>query len=286
MPSFNAPRCQHIKTGGTQCGSPALRGQQLCHYHRQSRPKDVPCYEDWLTPGHSGNITLPVFEDAHSVQFVVRQVTEMILKQWIHPKSAGLALYGLQIASANLKRLETEKPDPTHIVIDLDKVAETPLGMTPWSATGEGHDPEEEEEYDEGEEDDDSDSDSDDETLTEDLADDMTPDDRSECRSELVAKGFCTQEELNSYYQHDGPDPLRLALNRLVDALHQPSVNSTSDDSEGGQSTSARKEAESQPGELPPGTIQACSAEIPIPHPLRGMDSGQRHGQRQRECTI
>jgi hypothetical protein len=31
-------------------------------------------------------------------------------------------------------------------VMDPDKVGETPIGMTPWSATGQGHDPDEEEE--------------------------------------------------------------------------------------------------------------------------------------------
>ncbi len=28
------PRCQHIKVNGTQCGSPALRRNRLCYFHK------------------------------------------------------------------------------------------------------------------------------------------------------------------------------------------------------------------------------------------------------------
>ena len=35
MQSNEAPRCQHIKTNGTQCGSPALKDNQFCYYHQQ-----------------------------------------------------------------------------------------------------------------------------------------------------------------------------------------------------------------------------------------------------------
>ena len=48
-------------------------------------------------------------------------------------------LYALQIASSNLKRMEAEKPRPAQVVVDTEKVAETPLGMTPWSKKEGGH---------------------------------------------------------------------------------------------------------------------------------------------------
>jgi hypothetical protein len=50
----------------------------------------------------------------------------------------------MQIASSNLKMLQAEKARPTQVVVDPEKAGETPLGMTPWSASGEGHDLEEE----------------------------------------------------------------------------------------------------------------------------------------------
>jgi len=239
MPSFNAPRCQHIKTAGTQCGSPALRGQPFCHYHRQSRPKNVECYEDWLTPGHSGNITLPVFEDAHSVQFVVRQVTEMILHQKIDPKCAALALYGLQIASANLKRMETEKPRPTHVVIDPDKVAETPLGMTPWSATGKGHDPED------GERDEE-------ETMPPASPAEVIAAMKSEERVAMIRdyedRGLIRYDEIEAYFEGNAPNPLVRAITRQWEERERKAREQAAISESVGEQ------------ELPPGSIQASTS--------------------------
>ena len=124
-------RCQHIKTNGTQCGSPALRSGRLCHYHRESQPERVEvCGENGQA---CGNILVPVFEDASAIQTMVRQVTILLLQGKIDSKRAGQVLYAMQIASANLKRMELEKPRPVQVVVDEEKVAETPLGMTPWS---------------------------------------------------------------------------------------------------------------------------------------------------------
>src|SRR6202142_708669 len=138
-------RCRHVKTKGTQCGSPALKGKELCYYHEQNRPQPVELYIDGERYCDS-QIVLPVFEDAHSIQTVIRQVVQLMLTRRIERKDAGLMLYALQIASGNLKMMQAEKAKPTQVVVELDKAAETPLGMTPWSATGQGHDPEEGEE--------------------------------------------------------------------------------------------------------------------------------------------
>lgn len=89
-----------------------------------------------------GEIVLPPFEDAGSIQFTLRQIAQMLLEQKITEKKAGLLLYTLQIASSNLKQMNAEKPRPTQVVVDPETVGETPLGQTPWSASGQGHDPE------------------------------------------------------------------------------------------------------------------------------------------------
>ena len=138
-------RCRHIKTNGTQCGSPALKGKERCYYHEQNRPQPVELYLDGERYCDS-QIVLPVFEDAHSIQTVIRQVLQLMLTRRIARKDAGLVLYALQIAAGNLKTMQTEKARPTQMVVEPEKAGETPLGMTPWSASGEGHDPEEEEE--------------------------------------------------------------------------------------------------------------------------------------------
>jgi hypothetical protein len=76
--------------------------------------------------GKTSEILVPLFEDAGSIQMAVRQVAVLLLEDKIASKKAGLMLYALQIASTNLKRMAEE----------------TPVGMTPWSFHGSGHEPE------------------------------------------------------------------------------------------------------------------------------------------------
>ncbi len=140
-------RCQHIKVNGTQCGSPALRKQRFCFFHQQWRAKRVHINGD--AARRPVSITLPVREDANSIQVADMQVTRLLLSGQIEHKTAGLTLYALQIASSNLARTSFEASRPTKIDVDRASVAETPLGATPWSATRKGHDPEEDEEAEE-----------------------------------------------------------------------------------------------------------------------------------------
>jgi hypothetical protein len=133
-------RCQHIKVNGTQCGSPARRNEPFCHFHRENQPERV------KVGGDSGvEVLMPVLEDAQSIQSVVRQVAMLVLGGKIDNKQAGVLLYALQIASTNLKRIEAEKPRATQIVVDPEKVAETAMGMTPWTAKEGGQELEDEE---------------------------------------------------------------------------------------------------------------------------------------------
>lgn len=125
MSSIAAARCRHIKVSGIQCGSPALRNKNFCFYHQQDRPLTVECYSEGEYA--TGEIDLPVFEDAHSIQTVIRQVVQMVLQKRIERKTASLLLYALQIASSNLKRMELEKPQPEQVVTDLDTASETPM---------------------------------------------------------------------------------------------------------------------------------------------------------------
>ena len=132
-------RCQHIKVNGTQCGSPARRNEPHCHYHRENQPARV------KVGGEGGvDVLIPVLEDAQSIQSVVRQVVMLVLGGKIDNKQAGVVLYALQIASSNLKRMEVEKPRPAQVVVDPEKVAETPMGMTPWTAKERGQELEDE----------------------------------------------------------------------------------------------------------------------------------------------
>jgi len=125
------PRCQHIKVNGTQCGSPALRRNRLCYFHKSwqqtrivlgaNRARRAPAVFD-----------LPMLEDANSIQVALMQVMRLILSGQIDAKNAGLLLYALQTASSNLARTNFEPTIKTRVVIDPRTVAQTPLGEDPW----------------------------------------------------------------------------------------------------------------------------------------------------------
>ena len=133
MPLYpvSIPSCQHIKDNGIQCGSPALRRQKFCYFHKQHRQKRLEINAN--IQRERGKITVPVLEDANSVQMGLVQVMQLLVTQQIDHRTAGLLLYALQTASANLKQTSFEPELPTQVVIDRECVARRPLGATAWS---------------------------------------------------------------------------------------------------------------------------------------------------------
>src|SRR5207237_9368045 len=125
-----SPRCQHIKINGTQCGSPALRNGEYCYFHRRWRMTTV----DLSHSAHhvTTEFVLPVLEDADSIQITLGQIMRMIVCRQVDTKSAGLLLYGLQIASANLGRTGFE-PYHRNVTVDLFRVPERIIGNEAWS---------------------------------------------------------------------------------------------------------------------------------------------------------
>src|SRR5881409_525917 len=75
---------------------------------------------------------LPVLEDADSIQITLGQIMRMIVCRQVDTKSAGLLLYGLQIASANLRRTGFE-PYHKDVTVDLFRVPERVIGDEAWS---------------------------------------------------------------------------------------------------------------------------------------------------------
>ena len=124
-------RCQHIKTNGVQCGSPALKGRRHCFFHNRFRNTEI----DFLTGKglhYVNTFTLPVLEDANSIQIALMQIIRMVLGRQIDPKISGQLLYALQTASANLRNLNFS-PEPEMVVIEPRKVGEVGLGEKAWS---------------------------------------------------------------------------------------------------------------------------------------------------------
>jgi len=102
--------CEHIKTNGEFCGSPALRGRNYCYFHlthigRRIRAERM--REEMRTKAadalqQPAALELPLLEDADSIQLALMQVLDAILHNRIDAKRAGLVLYGLQTAAGNL----------------------------------------------------------------------------------------------------------------------------------------------------------------------------------------
>jgi len=125
------PRCQHLKINGTQCGSPALKRNHFCFFHKRWRETRIVLNANRARRARAV-LDLPVLEDANSVQVSLMQVMRLILSRQIDPKTAGLLLYALQTASSNLSRINFEPVVKTCVVIDPRTVDQTPLGEDPW----------------------------------------------------------------------------------------------------------------------------------------------------------
>src|SRR3979490_2409347 len=99
-------RGQHIKVNGTQCGCPALRRNKLCYFHKRHHEERIELNADRAKAARrrSATIELPVLEAANSIQVSLMQIMRLVAAGRIELKAAGLLLYALQTASANLSR--------------------------------------------------------------------------------------------------------------------------------------------------------------------------------------
>lgn len=134
MPSY-PNRCQHIKVNGTQCGSPALRRNRFCYFHKRHHDERIRLNGDRQKNARARRrsiaIDLPVFEDANSVQVTLMQITRLLIAGDIDTKTAGLILYALQTASSNLSRTRFE-PNMRDVILDPARVGEIALGAQAW----------------------------------------------------------------------------------------------------------------------------------------------------------
>jgi len=148
MQSFPS-RCQHIKVNGTQCGSPALRRNRFCYFHKLHHEERIELNADRARADRPRKVSidLPVLEDAESIQVSLSQVMRLIISGQIDSKTAGLLLYALQTASANLGRTQFQ-PDHHEVILDPRAVGETLLGEPVWDDSYFEEEDEEEEEVD------------------------------------------------------------------------------------------------------------------------------------------
>jgi hypothetical protein len=115
---MSCSRCQHIKVNGLQCGSPALTNRKYCYFHADMRDR-----ARRLRKAAKPESSLPLLEDANSIQVALIQTLNDIASGRLDTKRASLLLYGLQTASMNLRRTDFE-PYALRRQLQLEAVAE------------------------------------------------------------------------------------------------------------------------------------------------------------------
>jgi hypothetical protein len=107
--AHQAPRCTHVRVNGQRCGSPALRNQDKCYYH-----------QNFYLPGRGrSRFWLATLEDSTSIQCCLANVMQGIIEGSLEKRRAQLLLYGIKLAIANRKGLESDRPDPNAVVVDI-----------------------------------------------------------------------------------------------------------------------------------------------------------------------
>lgn len=116
------PICQHVKTNGSVCESPALKDSSFCYFHQRDRQRlrnlqqarEVKLSrsrgrgtEDDLNAEILESLQLPLLEDPAAIQVVLTNVARAIAGHHIAERRAALLLYGLQIAVSNVARVRT-----------------------------------------------------------------------------------------------------------------------------------------------------------------------------------
>lgn len=122
-------RCQHIKVNGVQCGSPALRGHKICYFHKRHRQQGLKINGNIRRK--RSKITLPLLEDAHSIQKALTEVMRLLLSHQIDRRTASLMLDQIQTATSNLSRGAFQVAK--RVVTDPDSGAHRPIRATAWS---------------------------------------------------------------------------------------------------------------------------------------------------------
>ncbi|MGO9563188.1 MAG: hypothetical protein ACLPPV_11095 [Candidatus Korobacteraceae bacterium] len=103
-----ARQCDHVMTNGEFCRAVALRGRKYCFFHlihigRRLRAERVHELAMAIQCDSSAMaMELPLLEDANAIQLALSQVIDDVMHSRLDNKRAGLVLYALQTASANL----------------------------------------------------------------------------------------------------------------------------------------------------------------------------------------
>ena len=138
-------RCQHLKVNGTLLRIARPASQPFLLLSQTPPRRNHPAQQGSLRRPRNTAFTLPVLEDANSIQVSLMQIMRLIIAGQIEGKTAGLLLYALQTASSNLPRTNFQ-PYLHDVVLDVKTVNRTPLNSQIWREDDFAGDEEEDEE--------------------------------------------------------------------------------------------------------------------------------------------
>ena len=95
--------CRHLFISGRKCQSPALKDQNFCYFHSNTRKRPSPqnqSYEPYTEPKET-TLGLSPLEDADAIQLAISDVVLALAANRIDSRRARILIYGLQVASQN-----------------------------------------------------------------------------------------------------------------------------------------------------------------------------------------
>ena len=124
--AHQSQRCGHTKPNGLPCGSPAIKGENFCHWHSEARSHRK-VFSGPLLDGSDGKqlaascagelnpsvgpgqvpsaaFEMPVLEDRLGVQLGIMRVCDLLAAKSIDPYTARVMLYGLRLAQRTLEK--------------------------------------------------------------------------------------------------------------------------------------------------------------------------------------
>ncbi len=104
----NVRRCSHFKTNGIQCGAPALRNHNFCHYHRQAY-KDFPLRHMPEKPAPIPALNLGLMDDPDGIHHALTHIVYGLVNGTLDRKTASTTVYALQTMSANFKQTSFQR---------------------------------------------------------------------------------------------------------------------------------------------------------------------------------
>lgn len=107
-------QCQHIMDSGRPCGTPPLKGQPFCYYHRR-------LHADFILPGHPEYVP-PKLESRASIQIALNHIYLALSKNLLDRRHANSMLATLRLAQKNAAEISLPCTPATEITPAMQKV--------------------------------------------------------------------------------------------------------------------------------------------------------------------